>query len=177
MRIYYTAFVDDIAIKQATKEDIPAIADLATKTFIETWGHTFTPEKLKQRIQETRSVNFYNQIFDKTTIFLAIKNSELIGYVQFGDLSFDWDGVTKEDQELQRLYILSKYQEKGLGKTLLEKALSHPRLKQARNIYLDVWKNNPRAKKLYELYGFKEIGTFGNEIIMIKKSKYQEQEK
>lgn len=168
--IYYTAFVDDIVIKQATKEDIPAIADLSTKTFIETWGHTFTPEKLKQRVEETRSVNFYNQIFDRTTIFLAIKSSELIAYVQFGDLSFDWDSATGEDQELQRLYVLSTYQQKGLGKTLLERALSHPRLKQARNIYLDVWNNNPRAKKLYESYGFKKMGMLGNEIIMIKKN-------
>lgn len=163
--------MNEITIRQATKEDIPAIADLATKTFIEAWGHTFTPEKLKQRIEETRSINFYNRIFDKVIILLSQQDDQLIGYVQFGDLSFELDSATKADQELQRLYVLSKYQEKGIGKTLLEKALSNPRLKQARNIYLDVWKNNSRAKKLYETYGFEEVGTLGNEIIMIRFNK------
>jgi diamine N-acetyltransferase len=157
-------------IRQATRKDIPAIAGLATKTFIDAWGHTFTFEKLKQRIEEARSVSFYNRVFDKDKILLAEENSQLIGYVQFGKVTFEWQGVTHEDQEIQRLYVLSDYQRKGIGKALLEKAFSDPRLINARNIYLDVWSKNLEAQNLYRSYGFKEIGILGNEVIMMRKN-------
>jgi diamine N-acetyltransferase len=59
---------------------------------------------------------------------------------------------------LRRLYVLSAFQNQGLGSKLLQAALEHPALKNAEHIYLDVWEHNHGAQRLYKRHGFAVIG-------------------
>ncbi len=155
-------------IRRAKKEDIKAISEISIKTYIDAFGHTFTPEELEERL-EKRSVDFYKRVFDKDTILLAEEDDQIVGYVQYGRVTFKMNGVSPEDQELQRLYVLANYQGKGIGKSLIEAALSDPRLKNASKVYLDVWENNPGAQKLYKSYGFEKVGKLDDgDVIMVK---------
>lgn len=158
-------------IRQARREDIKQISDLCIKTYIEAFSSRFTPDELEKRIKATRSVEFYNKVFDRDTILLAEKDGKLIGYVQFGEPTFDGSvAIEKDSKELQRAYVLSEYQNKGIGTTLIKTALEHPMLKNAKNIYLDVWEYNLRAQKLYKSLGFVPVGRWDEDIIMVKKN-------
>lgn len=157
-------------IREAKRGDIKAISRLATKTYVDTFGFKFSPSELKKNIEETRSVKFYNSVFGKDTILIAEEDNQMVGYAQFGDTDFTLEGVLTDDQELIRLYVLSDYQGRGIGKMLLETALSHPKLKNAKNIYLDVWEENLVAQKLYQSYGFEEVDKIGEDIIMRKRN-------
>ena len=46
----------------------------------------------------------------------------------------------------------------GVGKTLMDAMLAHPRLRETHIIYLDVFAENEKATSLYKKYGFKMIG-------------------
>lgn len=157
-------------IRQASKEDIKAISELSIKTYIAAFGHTFTPEELEKRL-EMRSVDFYTKVFDKDTILLAENDDQLVGYIQFGDVHIPTIEVLEDDQELQRVYVLANYQNKGIGKALIDEALASPRLKQAKNIYLDVWEENAKAQKLYESLDFEKVGRWDEDIIMVKRNR------
>lgn len=76
--------------------------------------------------------------------------------------------TTERDQELKKLYVLSDHQGRGIGKSLLDATLNTPRLRHAKNIYLDVWYKNKGARKLYESYGFKVINDTTQDLIMVR---------
>lgn len=158
-----------LRIRKANRDDINSISEISIKTYVEAFGHAFTPDELEERL-EKRSVRFYNDVFDKDTILLAEDDGKIVGYVQFGDATFEMDGVSLGDQELQRIYVLAEYQGKGIGKALIEMALANPRLKNAKKVYLDVWEENFKAQKLYKSYGFEEAGKIDEDIIMVKRN-------
>ncbi len=156
-------------IRKADRSDIKIISEFSIQTYVEAFGHSFTPEELEKRLKK-RSVDFYEKVFDKDSILLAEENGQVIGYIQFGDATFPLEGITKDDQELQRIYVLADHQGKGIGKELIKAAMSTLRIKNARNIYLDVWEENTKAQKLYKSLGFKEVGRWDEDIIMVKEN-------
>lgn len=156
-------------IRLANKDDIEAISQFSIKTYLDAFSSVFDSLEIEHGLS-TRSVSFYRNIFDKDTILLAENGNQIIGYAQFGDTTFTFEGILAGDQELQRIYVLSNYQGKGIGRLLIDAALAHPRLKNAKNIYLDVYEKNIRAQKLYKLFGFEEVGKIDNDIIMVKKT-------
>ena len=56
--------------------------------------------------------------------------------------------------ELTRLYVDTQLQGRGIGKQLIHAALNDKAMKEAANIYLQVWEENHIAIKLYERFGF-----------------------
>ncbi len=157
-------------IRRARKDEIKKISEFSVKTFIEAFEHIISKEELEKRLNK-RSVDFYNEVFDKDTILLAEEDGKLIGYIQFGDPHFPTIETTEEDQELQRVYVLSGYQGQGVGKKLIKTALNSKRLKDAKNIYLDVREDNIGAQRLYKSLGFEPVGRWDEDIIMVKRVK------
>lgn len=156
-------------IRRAIIGDIKAISEISIKTYVDAFGHTFTPEELEERLDK-RSISFYNEVFDKDTILLAEEDGQIVGYIQYGNVTFKFEGVSNDDQEIQRLYVLESYQGKGIGKALMDTALQDPRLKNAPKIYLDVWDENAGALKLYKSYSFEEVGKMDGDLIMVKRN-------
>jgi ribosomal protein S18 acetylase RimI-like enzyme len=154
-------------IRKAERQDIPTISKFAIETYTEAFGHTMTEKELQQRLQ-SRSVEFHKKVFDHDTFLLAEEEGKLVGYVQFGKVSFEMDSVTEEDVELQRIYVLKENQGQGIGKKLIDAALADPKLKEAKRVFLDVWKQNHGAQRLYESYGFEKFGELDDDFIMVR---------
>ena len=107
----------------------------------------------------------------------------MVGFIQIGVAwpETDDDDFSPEDAELRRVYVLSDFQGQGIGRRLIDAAFKEPRFAAARDIYLDVWEDNPRACKLYESYGFRVIGkrpfkvesggATGSDLIMIRRAR------
>jgi len=63
------------------------------------------------------------------------------------------------------LYVSTGYQGSGVGKGLLEAALTHARgLRGLEQLYLVVGEHNTRARRLYESLGFKPFGLEPREL-------------
>jgi len=136
-----------ITIREAEAADLPALADLATRTWLDAFGATLSPENAAAETDEGRSEERFRRALDERTILVAEEESALLGYVEF------------DEGELHRLYVETALQGRGIGRVLLERALSHPRLANAPRVVLQVWDENTRAVRLYESSGFRRIGT------------------
>jgi diamine N-acetyltransferase len=165
-------------IRQARRSDIPALAALAKETYSEAFGHSVTPADLADQLEATRSESYFDEAIDEDTILVATAQDRLVGYLQFGPARIPVEGVSSRDQELRRLFVLSAFQRRGLGTSLLEAALAHPGLANAENIYLDVWDENVAAWRLYESYDFKVVGrvdfvigarVLGQDLVMVRR--------
>lgn len=91
-------------------------------------------------------------------MLIAEVEGRCIGYVQFGAADTPEDGIPDGSQEVRKLYVHPDFQNKGVGKYLMEAALSHPSLQKAREIYLNVWEHNKGAQRFYARYGFEVVG-------------------
>ncbi len=148
----------EATIRPARRSDIEALSRLATQTYADAFGHTFLGDDLAAHLDEHLSPPAFGEVFEDDVFLLAEAGQRLIGYVQFGTAPASSLVESGEDQELRRLYVLSEFQNRGVGKLLMDSALAHPRLGGAKKIFLDVWEHNEGAQRLYRGYGFETIG-------------------
>jgi len=146
-------------IRPATAHDVPALSELARRTWSKAFGGSVNPENEAAELEQTRSEAFFTRALEDRTIFVAEEDGALVGYVQVGDVEIPEVQVRPGDQSLERLYVESASQGRGLGRSLLNAAFEHPRLAHASRIYLTVWEVNERAIRLYESFGFRTVGT------------------
>ncbi len=144
-------------IREVTPSDIPSLAKLAQKTYADTFGLTMSIEELLDALK-TRSEDYFRSVMGKDTILVAEDGDTVIGFIQFGQVTYDSIQTTKNDIELHKIYVETSYQGKGIGKKLMETMFTHNRLINIENVYLDVFEKNEKAIRLYEAFGFQVIG-------------------
>ena len=150
--------MDEEIIRLARVDDIPALAELASRTWSDAFGDSVAPDELAVELEEKRSAAYFDAVLRTDTILVAESSSALIGYVQFGDVNISELEPLPGDRELHRLYVAPELQGQGVGRRLTEAALRHPRLASARRVYLQVWETNEYAIRLYESLGFEIVG-------------------
>ena len=146
-------------IRPATLSDVPALTELAKRTWSDAFGQSVSPDDEAVELEKTRSETYFINALREKTILVAEGGQALLGYVQFGDVEIPEVEVRPGDQGLQRVYVETALQRRGLGRRLVNAALEHPRLATAPRIYLTVWERNERAVRLYESLGFQTVGT------------------
>lgn len=147
-----------INIRQAIEDDVEVLTKLAVETWVESFASSFSDAAdVANHIDKNLSRTYFRQAIANDVIFIAEQGCDMVGFIQFGEASnFDSDDAT--DQELRRIYVRSGYQSRGIGKSLMDRAFTHPWVKGARNLYLDVWEDNHHAQEFYKRYEFKVIG-------------------
>lgn len=83
----------------------------------------------------------YLDYFLSSTIYLAVKDGVLAGFVGF------------QPNNLSFLYVDPDYQGQGIATELIKKALAE----LERPVRLEVFTHNERAKALYKRFGFKTV--------------------
>ncbi len=166
-RLVYTSFMH---IREAAAADVKELSSLATRTWLDAFGHRFSEAEQRDRIEKHRSEEYFHAALARDHVLVAEEGSTLIGYVEFGppDLPIPTE---EDDKEVTRLYVLASHQRQGIGKKLLDAALAYSGMQAAKSIYLDVWEKNEGAIRLYESYGFKNTGHVVDEdLIMVRKN-------
>lgn len=154
-----------ISFKKATANDIQLIRELAEKSWNSAYSQILSREQIEYMLStmyssEEISTQIKNPDYQ---YFLIFDESILVGFIGF---QFHYEESTTK---LHRLYLLSEYKGKGIGK----KAMNFLKEKVAETsdsrIILNVNKNNP-AKKIYESQGFtiydEGIFDIGNGFVM-----------
>jgi diamine N-acetyltransferase len=161
--------VDAPTIRPAKLSDVPALSALAKRTWSDAFRDGISSDDEAAELEETRSETYFANALRQKTILVAEEDGALLGYVQFGGVAIPEAQAQPGDQGLQRLYVETALQGRGLGRRLMEAALQHPRLEEAKRIFVQVWDKNERAVRLYESFGFQKVGTttftIGSEVM------------
>jgi ribosomal protein S18 acetylase RimI-like enzyme len=148
----------DTDIVPVRVEDIHELADLAARGFRDTYGEVAPEEELQQAVARHRSVEYFLDAINSSTILVAKRDGSIVGYVQFGEIKDPNIVAGEGDKELARLYVDTPVHHQGIGTQLLDAALADPAMAAAPNVYLEVWDKNVNAIALYEKYGFEPVG-------------------
>lgn len=108
--------LESLVIREATPEDIPVLAALHVKTWIETYWNVRNPPAYRIREQQWHE---QFKVTDGSWFCFVVENrkGELVGFAKamvynHGDLP-DYSG------ELNKIYLLREYQRLGLGRRLV----------------------------------------------------------
>jgi diamine N-acetyltransferase len=163
-------------VRPVTEADLPALADLARRTWLDAFGDSVSEDEAAAYADATRSEDYFRSALRADTVLVAEAEGELVGYVKFGDVKIPEVEAEPGDVGLHRVYVETALQARGVGRELVKAALSHPRLRAAPRVYLEVWEENRAAVRLYESFGFRPAGTtrvtigskeIGEDLVMV----------
>ena len=153
--------MEKIEIRKAFSDDYLLLSDLGKKSFYETWRPVNTEEDIQKYIREAfNPINIKMDIETDSinTFFIAFADAKAVGYIKLrNDRTYE-DFKNEKVIELERLYVLKEWQEKKVGKVLMDEGLKMAINQHCQWIWLGVATENFKALKFYKQYGFTIFG-------------------
>jgi len=139
-------------IRRASTEDIPAIMEMASVVFPETYKDIISREQIQYMMDMMYSeINLKHQMTAANNIFFIC---ECRGYVSFRYKGRMEDGV--ELFHLEKLYVMPDAQGTGLGRELFETVVKAAKSSSVGGIRIELNVNrNNKAVTFYEHLGMK----------------------
>ncbi|MGV9377444.1 ribosomal protein S18-alanine N-acetyltransferase [Nonomuraea sp. NPDC003707] len=139
-----------------TATDLPAVMSIERATFpLDAWSEGMMRGELADMPRSRHYV-------------VALVDGEIIGYAGLA--------AAADQADVQTIAVLEKHQGTGIGGALLTELLAEAGRRGAREIFLEVRADNPRAQAVYRHYGFEDIGTRrryyddGTDAIMMRRN-------
>jgi GNAT superfamily N-acetyltransferase len=150
------------AIRRATPDDATTLSRLATRTFVETFGHLYPDEDLQAFLADAYAVDKQRTILAHPdyAVWLLERDGLAIGHAAAGPCGLPHPDVAPGDGELKRLYLLKAYQNGGMGGTLFATALAWLLRRGPRTLWIGVWSGNLGAQRFYARHGFAKAGEY-----------------
>jgi diamine N-acetyltransferase len=158
-----------INIKKCTLEDLHILQEISYETFNETFNHQNSPENMNAYLEKAFNLNQLEKELSNSSseFFFIYFNSEVAGYLKINTNDAQTEKLGNESLEIERIYIKNKFQKKGLGKYLINKAIKIAVERNKKKIWLGVWEKNEKAICFYKKIGFVQTDThsfyMGNE--------------
>ena len=145
-------------IRRATPADAAALAELAERTFRDTFAADNNPDDLEAHVTKAYGEpQQLREIEDANVVTLLVESeagAELIGYSQLRRVSSPHGEV-----EIVRFYIDKSHHGRGIAQTLMQTAVETARELGGTTLWLGVWERNWRAIAFYVKCGFQDAGS------------------
>ena len=153
--------VISIVIRAGAATDATALAELAARTFRETFAADNRPEDLALHTAQAYGTSQQQrELIDPDIVTLLVEvDGQLAGYAQLRSGVRPACVTGEEPVELWRFYIAQPWHGRGLAQALMRTVESEAYLRGGRTLWLGVWERNERAKAFYHKNGFTDVGS------------------
>lgn len=152
-----------LTIKPVEAHEIERLTQLGRVTFIESYAHLDDPVHFQKHLDRNHTVEVIEKEFytPRNHFFIASMNDQAVGFCKLVTDENEQHVDLKDARciELERMYVLEKFQGLHVGHALLGESLKFASLNNFEIIWLGVSKQNERAIKIYEQWGFIYFGT------------------
>lgn len=143
-------------LRPMTEADLPAVMEIERATFpLDAWSESMMRGELADMPRSRHYV-------------VALVDDEIVAYAGLA--------AAADQADVQTIAVLEKHQGTGIGSAMLTELLAEASRRGAREIFLEVRADNPRAQAVYRHFGFEEIGTRrryyddGTDAIMMRRN-------
>ena len=150
-----------IMIRTGVATDATALADLAARTFRETFAADNRPEDMALHIAHAYGTSQQQRELvdpDVTTLLVEV-DGQLAGYAQLRSGVAPACVIGEAPVELWRFYIAQPWHGRGVAQALMRRVASEAYRRGGRTLWLGVWERNERAKSFYHRNGFMDVGS------------------
>ena len=149
-----------IEYRDATSADAHQIGEVFRSSFVDTFGHLYPAEDLKEFLDGKTGEQFSAELASGLYTFrLAIASGIVAGYVKLGPPQLPIE-APQRTVELCQLYVLKEWHGSGIARSLMDWAIADAQRQGAEHIQLSVYVDNHRARRFYERYGFHAVGRY-----------------
>ena len=162
------------AFRKCTIEDLAELRALSSRTFFETFAAQNTAEDMEVYLENAFSEEKLRAelLEPGSTFYFFLVDSEIAGYLKLNESEAQTDIHSPDSLEIERIYLDKRFQGKGLGNCLMDKALEIARQRGKRSLWLGVWEKNTRALAFYQKNGFCKSGEHNFVIGCDRKTDY-----
>ncbi|GGF22254.1 spermidine/spermine N(1)-acetyltransferase [Halobacillus andaensis] len=167
-----------ITIRKCTHEDVQQLQEISYMTFKDTFQHQNSPENMESYLNKAFTIHQVEKELaaPNSHFYFIYVHEELAGYLKVNTGDAQTEDMGENSFEIERIYIIDKFQKHGLGKDLLHLAIEMAAEQHKTTIWLGVWEKNENAIAFYKKMGFVQTGAhsfyMGDEeqtdIIMVK---------
>ncbi len=149
-----------LEIKECNLDDLFLLREFSYKTYNDTFRHMNSPSNMKAYLEEAFDINkLQAEMANSDSFFYFLyADKELAGYLKLNEYKAQTDIHDPQSIEIERIYVTKEFQGKGLGRTLLNKAVDVALTRMKLYIWLGVWGKNLNALRFYKNNGFYLIG-------------------
>lgn len=147
-----------LEIRKATIDDAYEYAHILNKSWKDTYGEYVSIEHIDEEFNIEKLISGFEDYINNNDfdLYMLIMNKKVVGILEFGT----YEDQYKEDMsgigEIRTLHIKKEYQNKGIGKEAFGFAIDNLKKQGYKTLCLWVKKQNTRAIKMYEKFGFKK---------------------
>lgn len=147
-------------LKKCSLEDLLKLQEISCETFKETFKDQNSPENLSDYLERAFNLTQLEKELSNiyTEFFFVYFNNEVAGYIKINTSDAQSEKMGDDSLEIERIYIRSKFQNHGLGKYLINKAIEIALKENKKKIWLGVWEKNENAIAFYKKMGFVQTG-------------------
>jgi ribosomal protein S18 acetylase RimI-like enzyme len=148
-------------IRLGVPADAAALAELAARTFSDTFAADNRPEDMAAHEAEAYSTVIQGrELADPniTTLIVELRG-ELAGFAQIRRAPVPDCVKGASPIELWRFYVTRNWHGRGIAPALMAVADAEAARAGGRTLWLGVWERNERAKAFYRKSGFTDVGT------------------
>ncbi|MDU9267913.1 GNAT family N-acetyltransferase [Staphylococcus coagulans] len=137
-------------VRIATPDDVIGIRDVATKAWYNTYLNIYAASTVNELLAASYNEEHLRKRLEDQLFIVAIEDKEVVGFANF---------IQGSELYLSAHYVRPHSQNKGYGRLLLEKGLSHYD-GQYDAVYLEVDTQNEKGVAFYEQEGFEVLHTY-----------------
>ena len=151
-----------LTIRRATPADADTLSDLASRTFVETFGHLYPQEDLAFFLGDAYAADKQAVILAHPdyAVWLLEDDGVAVGHAAAGPCGLPHAQVAPGDGELKRLYLLASHQGDGWGGRMFAQAERWLLRDGPRTLWIGVWSQNFGAQRFYTRHGFEQVGIY-----------------
>jgi diamine N-acetyltransferase len=149
-----------LAFRNAGPRDAAALERIFDSSFSDAFGHLYRAEDLQSFLSTFSLADWEAELRDKAMAFrLAEADGVPVGYAKLGPQKLPVEPAGPA-MLLDQLYILKAHHGTGIARRLMDWVLDEARRRGVQELYLTVYIDNHRARRLYEHYGFEPVGRY-----------------
>jgi ribosomal protein S18 acetylase RimI-like enzyme len=147
-------------LRKADHRDASQLAELAERTFRDTFGDSNTAADMDRHCRTSYSAAIQaDEIADPQRVtWLSEQDGHLVGFAQLRWGSAPGCVVAQAPGEIQRLYVAGHWHGKGVAHQLMRACMDELQARGSDVVWLGVWERNPRAIAFYGKCGFVAVG-------------------
>ncbi len=155
-----------ISIIPVSINELEEIQHISKTTFVETFAAVNTDENMQHYLNENLSLDSMKKEITNpfSQFFFAKVDNKLIGYLKINFPNSQTDKSFPESLEIERIYVLKEFHQRGIGRLLMEKAISVAKENKYNAVWLGGWEHNLKAINFYKKQNFVE---FGSHVFML----------
>lgn len=149
-----------MTIRTASATDAAVVADLARRTFHDTFAANNDPTDMALHLASAYGVEQQTrELVDRDiTTLLVEEGGAAIAYAQVRGGHAPECVSGPAPIELWRFYVDRAWHGRGIAAALMDRVKAEARQRGAKTLWLGVWERNDRARAFYAKCGFADVG-------------------